>query len=126
MNESDLLGRLGGSDSRCVRVAPADLVALRRGTELALLALGGGFEGAAAAHFLENAFAIELGFKPLESPIDGFVFFQIHSTHASFVGWLYGPYLLGGGFFSGSVRHVKSDRSRKLEKCVIASSRHRG
>jgi len=99
MSESDLLGRLGGSDSRCVRVAPADLVALRRGTELALLALGGGFEGAAAAHFLENAFAIELGFKPLESPIDGFAFFQIHSTHASFVGCLVWPVFGRGRVF---------------------------
>jgi hypothetical protein len=32
----------------------------------------------------------------------------------------YGPYLFGGGFFSESDRYVKSDRSGKLEKCVIA------
>lgn len=50
-----------------------------------MFALGGGFESAAAAHFLEDSFGIEFGFEAFESTIDGLAFIEIHSTHA--VGW---------------------------------------
>src|SRR5690606_19131536 len=70
-----VLGRAG--------VAPADLVALRSGARLALFALGGGFECAAAAHFLKDSFGVELGLEALEGAIHGFAFLDVHSTHAS-------------------------------------------
>ena len=72
---------LGGFNGCAAVVTPADLVALGGGTKLALLALGRGFEGAAAAHFFENAFGVQLGLQTLESTIDGLAFFEINSSH---------------------------------------------
>lgn len=100
-------------DSLGVGVAPADLVALGSGAELALLAFGGSFESAAATHFLENAFSIEFGFKSLESPVNGFAFLQSHSTHASFVGCLVGPVRAGARFIGKLDPLVKADRRGK-------------
>jgi hypothetical protein len=72
----------------CVRVAPADFVALGSGTQLALLALGWCLKCAAAAHFFEDTLGIKLGLEAFQSTVNGLAFFHNHSTHAMIFGWL--------------------------------------
>jgi hypothetical protein len=119
-------GLFRGGGGGAVGVAPADFVAFGSGTELALFALGRGFESATAAHFLEDSFGIEFGFEAFESTIDGLAFIEIHSTHA--VGWLgcKGCFAKNGaGEMPEWGRIVKEEPERKkllvggLQKCQM-------
>ena len=65
---------LGGLSGSAAIETPANLVALGGGAKLALLALGGGFEGAATAHFFENTLGVQLGLEAFESTVDGLAF----------------------------------------------------
>jgi hypothetical protein len=98
--DGSIVGQVNGfGGNRADAETPADLVALGSGAELALLALGRRFEGAAAAHFLEDALAVEFGFEAFEGAVNRLPFFYVHSTHADIFRWLYSWKIVWGAVY---------------------------
>ena len=112
-----LFSGFGTLGSRCVRVAPADFVALGGGTKFALFALSGGFKCPAAAHFFEDSLGVQFRFKTLESTVNGLAFLHSHSTHAMILGWFGLVPRFVRGALDGGIRVACQDRTRcEIEK----------